>query len=768
MVLEAAGVSEDITKAVTTVSTALIGFSALKMLFPPGTLTAATTGITMLAASIAKLAASGMARAASGLTAMGVPAVYVGKATAGITTFFGALVRGIRGLFSIGGVIATIGAAAATGGAGLFPLFDPNVPGSLTGPDGPLAFLNASGNARAQRWTEINVMFDPRFGDAQNAKYVPEGEGSFSSRANRIANIELRLSDGTSLQEIFKTTSEYDKKLFLDYRANLRAGVEEASRLAANTSKSSGNTSKMKDAMKLLVNSQKEVNGNADYLNWLLGVAKNQMTEMTSLVTQLAEGALQDLLNPEVRTNPYTGLEEAGLTMEEIIAMERDMGFAQFENSQGVVKNFDEYRDLLDSILPITDKDLVNGQLSLKAVEERLKIDKERRRELEHIKAIAEAEYDLGMAQLSMYDESIDPLQRGIQMRQAQMKYTEDINKLQMEGVDIVLDQAKASSDFAAANKAAQRRLEDYKKGQQLILNEMKLMFEDYNKDIADILSNPKLTSAQRQDGVKKRLELLYTDLEKQFGITKDMLNAQQTEMNSLIDSTLAQLGDPTIPDVNWGGEYANAMQAGGFGVLESFLQKKAIEVARLTSLAIAAANPDAALQKVVIQNRDTVAKYMRARIGAARRAFSYEKEGGGKIYSDTEINLRRAIDLYSKTTDFESLLKQGNTISSRLDNLGLARGGYTGAGRLRVVGEQGPELFVPRSNGMVLSNGISTKLMGMLGGGGGGMAMAGANNVTINVNNPVIRNDNDIRKLANEISRAQASQFRVNGGRLS
>jgi uncharacterized protein YlxW (UPF0749 family) len=60
----------------------------------------------------------------------------------------------------------------------------------------------------------------------------------------------------------------------------------------------------------------------------------------------------------------------------------------------------------------------------------------------------------------------------------------------------------------------------------------------------------------------------------------------------------------------------------------------------------------------------------------------------------------------------------------------------------------------------------VQAQLMGMLG--GGGMAMAGANNVTINVNNPVIRSDNDIRKLANEISKAQASQFRVNGGRLS
>jgi len=761
MGLEALGVDQQITQTVTNVSTALLGFSALKMLFPAGTLSKASEGIKMIASSVSTLVASNMPAAANGLKAMGLSAAFVTKTTAGITTFFTALAAGVRALFSLGGLMATLGAAAASGGAGLFPLFDPNVPGSLTGPDGPLAFLNASDNERNKTRGEIVAGLT----SGENAKYVPtDTYTNKQTTIYQIADVEMQLKDGKSLQEIFKTLPELSKKSFLEYRANLRAGVEEASRLAANTGKGAGATKDMTDAMKLLVNAQDTVNANQEYLNWLLSVAKTQMGEMTSLVTQLAEGALQDLLNPEVQTNPYTGLEEVGLTMDEIINMEKEMGFAQFENSQGLVKNFDEYRGILDSILPITEADLANGQLSVKAVETRLKIEKERKRELEHIKAIAEAEYDLGMAQLSMYDESIDPLQRGMQMRQAQMKYTEDINKLQMEGIDIILDEAKASNQWASATKAAQKRLEDYKKGQQLIINEMKLMFDDYNKDIADILSNPKLTSAQRQDAVKKRLEQLYIDLEKQFGITKDMLSAQQIEMNSLIDSTLQQLGNPAIPNIDWGGEYAKAMEAGGFGVLASYLSKKAVEVARLTSAALAAANPESAFNAQVIKSRDVVVKLFRARLAASK--FTMGKEGNGYLASDTKKKLSTYIEGFSSLTDFTALIKRQNEIDSQLSSYGLARGGYTGAGRLRLVGEQGPELFMPRSNGMVLSNSISSKLMGMLG--GGGMAMAGANNVTINVNNPVIRSDNDIRKLANEISKAQASQFRVNGGRLS
>jgi len=95
----------------------------------------------------------------------------------------------------------------------------------------------------------------------------------------------------------------------------------------------------------------------------------------------------------------------------------------------------------------------------------------------------------------------------------------------------------------------------------------------------------------------------------------------------------------------------------------------------------------------------------------------------------------------------------------------GFARGGVMPANRLALVGEKGPELIVPESRGLVLNNGISSRILGMLGSGG---AASTSSNVTINVNNPVIRNDQDIRKLADQITRAQVSAFRTSGGRLS
>lgn len=68
----------------------------------------------------------------------------------------------------------------------------------------------------------------------------------------------------------------------------------------------------------------------------------------------------------------------------------------------------------------------------------------------------------------------------------------------------------------------------------------------------------------------------------------------------------------------------------------------------------------------------------------------------------------------------------------------GFAGGGSVSGGVPIIVGERGPELFVPSGSGSIISN-------NRLRGGGG---------ITINVNNPVVREDADIRKLTEMIGR--------------
>jgi hypothetical protein len=453
--------------------------------------------------------------------------------------------------------------------------------------------------------------------------------------------------------------------------------------------------------------------------------------------------------------------------MEEIMQMEQEMGFAQFENRSGVTRSFEEYRDILESILPMTEADLVNGKISLKAVERRMSIEKERRKELERIKAIAEAEYDIGLATLQQYDESVNPLQRAINLRQAQLKYQQDIDKLQFGGIENILDEAKASDEWTAATRATKQRLQEFKQGQEMILQEMTNMFNQYNEDIANILSNPTLSAAQREDAVTKRIEKLYDDLEKNFGITKVMLNTQLTSMNSIIDATLAKIGNPNMPDINWGGSLSDAMEKGGFGILSDYLAKKAIRIANLTSQVLAAANPGAMVDKMAITNRDALDKIFGARISAMATAH-FDKPSRAPLFVEgASRNLSAIYSKFKKATKYEDILNLSNQIDTLILKYGqgkFARGGQMRSNRIGLVGEQGPELFIPRSSGMVLNNSISSRLMGMLGGAG---ASGTAGNVTININNPVIRNENDIRKLAQEISRVQASQFRTEGGRL-
>ena len=789
--------TQAIGQTVMNVGMGLSAFAAIKSIIPPGMFGQIASGLKMVLLNVKALAMANFPGVAGGLgkvksLAMGVPLI------ANISGAFAGMLGGI----TAGAVAATAGIALlVVGGLLLLKAWSDKVAEEKAKAAGERASANQSAmndtlGTRDKAPTQEDylnlsnaITVSNRSMTSDQAKErdaaLAQGKGFTAQIDNGFFGIgmgsdEEKEARRKEQQDAIDRVAAYNKRLN-EYRELMSNPMTQKyykqSRLDAEallkaTAATSPFAKKNADAMALLVGSQEQATKNQEYLNWLLAKAKGELAVAQTLMQTIAEKTLQDMLNPATRTNPYTGLDEAGLTLEEVLQTEQDMGFAQFENAQGMVRNFDEYRDLLNSILPITDKDLVNGELSLQAVQERLKIDKERKKELEHIKAIAEAEYDFGMAQLSMYDESVDPLQRGVQMRQAQLKYTEDINKLQSEGLEIVLDEAKASKAYVAAGRATKKRLEDIKAGQQLIIDEMKNMFTQYNTDIANILSNPVLSATQRRNAIEARVAQLQTDLQKNFGITAAMMQTTLTALNAQIDGSIAQLGNPALPNINWGGTLADKMEAGGFGVLTSYLAKKAIEVSNLQSAVFAGLDSDAMVKKQAVKNRDALVKIFRSRMGAAEALYFSTKPYGAKIPQwsyQASRGIGDMITSFSTMTDYQKLLTQSNIIDSAISNATgnrFARGGNMQSGRIGLVGEQGPELFLPRSSGMVLSNSISSRLMGMLG--GGGMAMAGANNVTINVNNPVIRNDNDIRKLANEISKAQASQFRVNGGRLS
>jgi hypothetical protein len=116
-----------------------------------------------------------------------------------------------------------------------------------------------------------------------------------------------------------------------------------------------------------------------------------------------------------------------------------------------------------------------------------------------------------------------------------------------------------------------------------------------------------------------------------------------------------------------------------------------------------------------------------------------------------------------SKATTAEKAQSIANGIASALSSKGLASGGIASGGNMHLVGERGPELFLPQKSGLVLNNSISSRLMGMM----SGTSSGSGSNVVININNPTVRNDADIRKLTEQITKAQVSMYRSQGGRL-
>jgi len=89
-----------------------------------------------------------------------------------------------------------------------------------------------------------------------------------------------------------------------------------------------------------------------------------------------------------------------------------------------------------------------------------------------------------------------------------------------------------------------------------------------------------------------------------------------------------------------------------------------------------------------------------------------------------------------------EMLGLTGGTIEAR------ASGGPVNSGQPYLVGEEGPELFVPQSNGSIVPNG----------------GTAGGISVNINMGGVSVRNDSDIRTLSERIAELTTRQLRAAG----
>ena len=637
--------------------------------------------------------------------------------------------------------------------------------------------MNKSGGWQAIDFAELLNPFSQ--GDIIKTKEWYEGQGllgtEFMSRSiDEAGNVRKEWQVAyEKLQKIKGAEEEIKEQVRLQFLYDERIRDEKE--------KQENTTGSIYDLTGLLIKGNQKIVGSQERLNFLLDLAKLKYKGALDLLQELANSILNKILNPYVRINPYTGLEQVGLQLQEVLEIQQEMSFAQFENASGTVRSFDEYREILEAILPLSEKDYElkedgtrSDKISLKAVNERLKIEKQRRKELDLIRKAAEAEYDLSIEVLKQYDESIDPLERAVSLRNAQLKYQKDIADLEFQSLENIVDQAKVSAAWQRASEITKIKMRELQKGQELILNEMRRMFEQYEQDIANIMADPRLSEAQKKNAATERLKKLMSDLETQFGITEVMLTQEIQYFNKKIDDYIATLNlQGKNLDVSWGGKWAAKLEAGGFGVIKKYLNDTLKEIIRLMALIGAATDAQTATEgDIVLKNR---AHYL----AIFREKLSYLLTRG--LRQDAYLALARDINIaFAKEMNPARLLELRNKISAQITRyegfanrpspgadaptLFRASGGMISGGRPYMVGEKGPELIIPKSQGLVLNNSVSSRLMAMM----TGRSAGGGNNVIINVNNPTIRSDNDIRKLADQITRAQVSAFRTSGGRLS
>jgi len=155
------------------------------------------------------IAAYGAKMAAATVVTNTVPGTTPGVGTPGSLFNFAAIGAAIKSFAgSIGAALPVIGAgAAATGGAGLFSLFDPNVEGSLTGVGGPLAFLNASGN---QRSIDLTATIQDALAKGFSQGMANTIAGALSKQAAGVALTPFEQQAVTQYNNIYIGTGKVD------------------------------------------------------------------------------------------------------------------------------------------------------------------------------------------------------------------------------------------------------------------------------------------------------------------------------------------------------------------------------------------------------------------------------------------------------------------------------------------------------------------------------------------------------------------------------
>jgi TP901 family phage tail tape measure protein len=202
------------------------------------------------------------------------------------------------------------------------------------------------------------------------------------------------------------------------------------------------------------------------------------------------------------------------------------------------------------------------------------------------------------------------------------------------------------------------------------------------------------------------------------------------------------------------------AVVAAGYLIIKNWDEVKAgaetlIQVIAATPIVIAEAlyNIASAIGSFFVQTFDGIVATARAAMDAVIGVFGAAWDYLTSWFSGIGDGIRGILEGLG-------LINGNNPIPPTTTVPGNAAGGPVYSQQATLVGERGPELFVPRVDGRILRGNEAAAAMG----GTGGSVSGGGVSLNINMGGVTVRNDGDIQRLSESIASVTMRQLRAAG----
>jgi hypothetical protein len=467
---------------------------------------------------------------------------------------------------------------------------------------------------------------------------------------------------------------------------------------------------------------------------------------------------------------------------------------------------------------------IVDGiEMSVKSLRDEIEAQEKKNKLLAIEKRIREATRNVELARLSQYDASVDPLEAAARMREAEEAKTEALKEAALERKKIALEEAVESQPYKDGIEKIEEMFEavrlKFAEGMEDIMRQVeagkltaaeavKKIEELYGVTLAEVgILDANLAEDAKNFGdsflntwdktLKKFIEIVKKLKKAIAALKKEIANAGDktttTDDKPVDDPTTWRKGVDTSTTERMFGENSAATEFAAFLTART-------QTIKDTTAAQMASNIKGILQNISDAQRVLTGTYNPfptsdpkhfAYVDAKQRVMSAFLPGGNianlrkKVESASNVPAAQgfAKAIYSSVAQIFRTARSWNSyggglygggygagtvdlsVKNPIKTWGMASGGTIMGPGLFNVGEAGRETLqvVPGGVARVFPRRIRPiSGIGAAGGGGGGI------NASVIINNPTVRNDQDIRKLAEEVSRAQTSLLRSAGiGRI-